>query len=456
MAEQKDVEHDASWFKSRISRHVHAMLSLAWPAMLSRVGIILLGITDTVLVGHYSTHELAYLNLGSSTLILLVLVMTIGLFFGTLVHVAHAFGRKDFKECGQVWKRSLPFAAGVGLLVIVIFIPSEFILKVMGQTDELSREAGRIMFVLSFGIIGNLFYVNCVYFLEAVGRGQVAIYVMIFANIANVIMSYILIYGMWGFPEMGALGSATVTTILRLTMGIGLVSYLYYSPKFDIFGMKEPARSKWVDWKEQRHLGFAASLSLGAELAAFSTLTIFAGFLGTLELATFGVVLNIMSLPFMLATGMGVATSVRVAISKSRKDANDAATAGWTGLGLSAIMIGIGGLFLFFLPNEILSFYSEDPRLISGAVTSVVFAAFVLILDGGQAVLSSALRGLGETWGPMYIQAFSFIVVMIPLSYWLSITLGHGVLGLVESILYATLVSFLLLSYWFHKKVSQV
>ncbi len=456
MTEVEKIKHDASWLKSRVSRHVRAMMSLAWPAMVSRIGIISLGFVDTVLVGRYSTQELAYLNLGSSTLIILVLVMSMGLLIGTLVYVADAYGRKNYKECGQVLKRSLPYAGSVGLLVILVFIPSKFILSLLGQGPDLAHEGGRIMFILAFGIVGHLFYISCAFFLEAIGRAKIAIYVMIIANIFNLFMSYSLINGLWIFPELGAEGSALATTILRLLMGFGLWGYLYFSPSFKKFGLREPVKTHWKDWKDQRHLGYASSLSLGAELAAFSALSIFAGLIGALELAIFGVVLNIMSVPFMLASGMGVAASVRVAVSKSRNDRDDATTAGWTAVGLSSIMVGLGGIFLYYLPEQIVSFYSDDPYLISGAAASVAFAAFVLILDGGQTVLASALRGLGEKWGPMYIQSFSYIVVMIPLSYWLSNPMGHGVMGLVEAILYASIVSCVLQGYWFHKKVALI
>lgn len=442
------------WAKARIKRHISAMMVLAWPAIASRVGIISLSVVDTILVGHFSTMELAYLNLGSSTFIILVLVMSIGLLMGTLVFVADAFGREDYKECGQVWRRSLPFTAFIGVFVALISLKSEAILLTFGQTEELSREGGSVMYILGFGIIGHLFYVNGVFFLEAIGRAKMAIYIMILANIFNVIVSYILVFGEFGMPAMGAEGSAIATTILRILMGLSLVLYLLLTPEFEKYGLRDKVTSKWSDWKEQRKIGYSSSISLGAELSAFSALSIFAGWIGVLELAIFGVIFNIISVPFMLASGTGAATTVRVAISKSRKDAPDTAMAGWTGFGLGCLMIGVASLSFIFFPELIMKVYSQDQALIMASIPILVFSGMVLIFDGGQTVLSNALRGLGLITSPMVIQSFSYLVVMIPVSYWLAIPMGRGLMGLMEGLLYASIVSLLLQGYWFQRTIN--
>lgn len=441
---------EASRTGGRIRRHIGELVKLSWPAVVARMGLIFMAQVDTVMVGHYAARELAYLQLGNGTAVMFLLVVSLGMLMGVLISTANAFGRDDFAECGRVWRRSLPYALGLGLLSLVLCMPAVTIFDLLGQTDELAREGGRIMRILALGLPAHLLYVVCVFFLEGIKRPRPAMYFTIVLNIVNAGLNWVLIYGHWGLPELGAEGSAWTTTVVRWLMAAGGIAYVFCHPELRAFGVRRPTGQTWRQWGQQRRLGYASAISLGAEVGAFGALNIFAGWLGAFDLAAYSIAFMALTLPFMLAAGVGVATAVRTGFAHARGDIADTALAGWTGMGLVGVVLVAIGLGYWLGAPYLTAAYSDSPALVPIALPMIAFCALILPFDGGQTVASAALRGLGETWWPTVIQTFSYVVVMIPLSWALALPLGRGPMGLMEAILIASIVSTLLQGLRFH------
>lgn len=435
----------------RALRHVQVLVPLAWPAVMSRLGVVLLGTVDTIIVGQYSTKELAYLNVGSGSFIMFVLVAGIGLLVGTSVFSAEAMGRNRPNEAGAAWRRGMPLAITFGLLSILVTLPSETLFMWTGQTSDMAREAGRVMTILGFGLIGHLIYVNGTFFLEGVEKPKVAMWAMAIANIINLGLDYVLVFGAFGIPAMGAEGSAWATAILRLLMGIGIVAFIWYAPSMQMYRVRDKPQGNWHSWRGQRHLGYSSAVSVGAEVAAFSALSVFSGLLGTLTAAAYGVIFNIIAIPFMLAAGIGSATTVRVGILRGRKDFWDMRLAGLTGVSVVLVLLAIVGLIVNDQQMVIAGFYTDDVVLLAAVAPAMLITGIALWVDGGQAVLAAALRGLGEVWMPMFIQSFCYLILMIPLAYRLGVAGGRGLTGLIESMIVAGILSMALQGWWYHK-----
>lgn len=432
---------DRSWLMERMSRHVHELARLAWPVMLSRLGVVTLGLADTIMVGFFSTRELAFLNLGSTTLIMVFLVVAVGLLLGTLIETADAYGAGDHKKCGRILRRSLPYTALLGFIAMVASLPGETLFLWTGQTAELAAEGGRVMSVLAFGLIGHLLFVNVGFFLEGIARPKPVMAIMLTGNLLNIFFNYTLIYGHFGFPAMGAEGSAWASSSLRLAMAAMALGFVLFAPSMKPYAIFRQPREAWRVWASQRERGFGAGLSLGVEMVAFAALGIFAGWLGTLPLAAWGVVFNVMTIPFMLAAGIGTATSVRVGIANARRDAHDTALAGWAGYGVATLVLIACVAPIYVLAEPIFGLYSSDAALIAFGAPLVAYSAYVIVVDSGQAVLANALRGLGEIWVPTAIQTLVYIVIMIPLCWALAFPWQRGIFGLLEGILIASIVS---------------
>jgi len=434
-----------SWLRFRLRRHVTELVRLAGPVVVSRLGIMTLALVDTLMVAQYSSEELAYQSIATAPLGAAI-AGCVGLMLGTLVVTSHEFGREDHAMCGAVLRRSLPYAFWVGIAATVVSLLGIPFLRLTGQSEAIAVGGGQVIVVLGLGMAPLMVYIVASFFLEGIRRPMPVMLVMLAGNLLNVLANWVFVHGHWGLPAGGAVGSAWATNLVRLLMALTLLAYIWWLPRGEAFAVRRPWRGGWKAWAQQRRIGYAGGLSIGMEAVAFATLGIFAGWLGIVALGAHAIAFNVLALVFMIALGLASATAVRVGIAYGRGDQPDVVLAGWTGLGLnSAIMIGLGVVLASFAPL-IASAYSDDQALLGLAATLIAFTAFILIADGGQVVMAHALRGREDSWVPTWCHAFSYFGVMVPLAYLLAIEFGHGVMGLFQAVLIASIVSVALLS----------
>ncbi len=435
---------DASWAKTRLKRHVRELVRLAVPAVMMRIGLMGLAMVDTAMVGHYATQHLAWLNLANQSIIMTALVTGLGLLSGIIIYTANAYGAADFRGAGKVWRRSLPFSLGIGLILVAVCWPAETWLLMLDQSPENAQIGGTLVRILALGLPGHALFVNCTMFLEGIKRGHVGFYLMIGANIVNVVLNYMLIFGHWGMPELGAEGSAWASTGVRWFMAATAVLYVWNAASLRKFRVREPHRQGLSEWRDQRQMGYASGVSLAAEVLAFSALSIFCGWLGTVPLASFGVVYQVLGIPLMISIGVGVASSVRVGIALSRRDGRDAALASLTGIGMTFTVVGVMAIGIYIFIEPLIAIFTTDGRILALLAPMALIYIIGMLFDAAQMVASMVLRGYKETWWPTYLQGTAFIFVMLPTSYGLGIYGGRGFQGLMEGMAIGVFVSFLL------------
>jgi len=438
--------------RGRLKRHSGELVRLAAPIVVSRSGFLFLVMADTIMTGDYDAEELAYLAIGVG-LVMPMMITSLGMIMGTLVLSANAYGRGHSEECGPVWRRSLSYASILGVICVTVALFGETILTLTGQTADIAENGGRIMAIIGFGLPGHLLFLSSGYFLEAIGRPSRVMLVMVAANIINVALNWVLIEGHFGFDAMGAAGAAWATTVSRWFMAISLGCLVWTMRDHATFAIRAPLEGGFKAWQELRRIGYAIGLSVGVESLAFAALNAFAGWLGKIPLAAYGMTLNLMALAFMLALGIGAATAVRVGIAYGRGDGPDTALAGWTGLALATLVMAACGVATYFFPGPFAGIYSEDPALLAEVVITVGFITWVFVPDGGQAVMANALRGRKDVCAPSVIQTASFFGVMVPVGYVSAFVMGNGVVGLFHGIMVGTLVSLIWLSIRFQRLV---
>ncbi|MCB9946749.1 MAG: MATE family efflux transporter [Rhodospirillaceae bacterium] len=443
------VRKGESWLVARVRRHVGELLRLALPVVVARIGLLTMALVDTIMVGRYDTDDLAYLSIGL-TIPMTCLVVVIGLLIGTIAKTSQAFGREEWAACGRVWRWSLPYTLILGSVCTVVSLFGEPLLLLFGQTPEMAAAGGRIMWIVGLGLPFGLVFTATSFFLEGIKRPMAGMVMMIAANVINVLLDWLLVYGKWGLPELGAEGSAWTTTTVRLFLGVALVTYVLHMRDRDRFAVRVWPGLRWRAWADQRRIGYAAGVSHGIEVGAFTTVAMFAGWLGEQALAAYSIALNVISIMFMVAIGFGVATAVRVGIAHGRRDWADMALAGWTGLGVNTVAMVACGIVLLVFPDAVVAVYTEDPAVAATATGLVVLSAFLLAFDGGQGLMATALRGRSDNVVPTALHFVSYILVMIPLCWWLALPLERGARGLIEGMLVASVVSLGLLSARFH------
>jgi len=429
--------------------HLAELVRLAAPTMVQRGGVLTMSVVDTIMVGNYSSQELAYQAIGHVPYAFVMLFLLGGI-MGQLVVTSNAYGAGEPRDCGAAWRCGLPYAFGLGCLGLVFCLFGGPILSLTGQSDELAVEGGKVSMVLGIALPFLLMTVSGGYFLEGIKRPLPGMIIMIIANLLNILANWVLVFGVGPFPEMGAVGSAVATATVWTFQALLINLYIWHLRDGATFGLRERVADSWrTYWRggaRQRQLGYAAGASLGTENAAFSVMQLMAGLMGPIALAAYAVTFNAFAVSFMVSIGIGTATAVRVGFYYGQRNKSQMAMAGWTGLAFNLMVMTVLGALLIVFAEPIASAYGDDPELILLAAGMIAFIALVLPLDTAQTVMASALRGMGETWVPTGFHLISYFGIMVPIAWYLGLYLERGPIGLLEAFLIASIFSAIVIS----------
>ncbi|MEZ5648176.1 MAG: MATE family efflux transporter [Alphaproteobacteria bacterium] len=410
--------------------------------MVSRLGLVTVTLMDTVMLGRYAADDLAAYAIAFAPVVFFMSV-SMGLMVGTLVSTSHAVGSGQLHTCGAIWQRSLPYALVLGCGFTLLSQAAEPLFHFIGHPPELAMHGAAVMRILSFHLPATTLMAACIFFLEGFRQPLWGTMALVIGNIIHFSVNFTLIDGTMGFPAMGAEGAAWATVIERWSIAALLLSVVWWHPQRHVLKIRDGFKKLWQSGRQQRLMGVAAGLAQVSESGGFAILALLAGTFGSLAVASWSILFNILALIFMLSLGIGVATSVRVGIAHGRGDQEEAKFAGWCGLGInSAIMIAMG-LILWLFAEPITQLYTTDPQLIAMATPIVAFGAALLVPDGGQGVMNQATRGLGDSWIPTLIHSFSFFGVMLIAGVLLAFHYNQGTFGLAMAVFLATTLAML-------------
>lgn len=437
---------DRPTLTGRLRGHTAELMRLAAPVIVSRAGLMVMMAVDTAIVGRFSAEQLAFFGLAHLPSNMMIGV-GVGLLMGTVAMVAHAFGAERPEECGQVWRRSVPYALLMGaLMALAAALFGGPLFRATGQEPHVADGGAAVLAVLGLGMPGMMLYTTTGFFLEGLKRPVPVMLAMVAGNLVNLGLAYGLVWGAWGLPALGAIGSAWATTLIRWAMGLGLFAYAWCMHDHAHWGVRRGWSGWWSGAVKQRALGYAAGLSIGVESASFAALGLLAGLISPLALGAYTVALNLIALPFMAAVGLASATAVRVAVAHGRGDRLDMALAGWSGLAVTSVFLALVGVAYRLVPEPVASVYTLDPALLERVVPLIAFSAWILVADGGQVVMANALRGRHDAWVPTMLHFVSYAVVMLPVAALSAFWLDRGEQGLFDGILIASVVSVSILS----------
>ena len=371
-----------------------------------------------------------------------ILIM-IGLLMGTSVLVSNRFGAGQYEKTGEVLWHALPWGFTIGLIGFLFCYFGEFWLLLTGQDAELAKKGGHISIIAGLSLPLAAVHMTTGFFLEGIRNPRPGMVIMIAANIINIFANYFLVYGVYGFPELGAEGSIWATFIVRCMQVAAILSYVWFFIDHEKFGLRKP-KITWRGGTELRRIGYASGISMGLENGAFNALVLFAGFLGTAVVAAHVIMINVFAVFFMMGLGFGVATAVSVGNANGAGDMEQVSRWAWLGLSLQSIIMIIAGLLMWLTAQSTGEFFSNDPAVYNLATAMIAWVSVSLVFDTGQSLMAMALRARGDTWAPTFIHFLAYGVVMIPLAYLLIFPLGRGAMGLADSVILGTFVPFML------------
>ena len=415
--------------------HARETLVLGLPLVGSHLAQMALHVTDTVMVGWYGVVPLAAVVLGSSSFFI-VFVVGSGFAKAVMPMVAAALGRGDETQVRRDTRMGLWLSIAFGIIVLPIFWWSGPILLALGQDPEVSAIAQDYMRVVGFGMVPALAVTVLQSYLSALHRTQVVLWVTLAAVGLNIAVNWALIFGNWGFPELGAQGAAVATISVQVLSLIVLGIYAASLPALRHFHLFQRFwRPDWPAMRQVWRLGVPIGLTGLAEGGMFQASALMMGWIGTVELAAHGIALEVAALTFMLHVGLSSAATIRIARFDGRGDRpalrQAAKVAVVISLGLAALSIA---LFLA-VPERIVELFLDLTKPESAAILSygtalVMLAALFQLADGMQVMALGLLRGVQDTRVPMWLAAVSYWLIGIPCSYVLAFPLGYGGQGL--------------------------
>jgi MATE family multidrug resistance protein len=415
---------------------VRDLLRIAGPVALARLGIIGMAITDVVVVGQLAPEELAHQALGLAPMSVLV-VAGVGLLNGVQVLAARALGAGNPNEAGAAFKRGLIVAIIAGLIgTAALWIGGGRLFEAFGIAPELAAPSGAVTQVFALSIPFILAFIAQSYFMEAIKRPGAASLIMWLGNGVNLALNLLWV------PEHGAIGSAWATFGSRIFLFVVLGFAMWRLSDRAQFGLNTlKLESANPSYGALLRVGAAAAVSQAAESGAFAGMTVIAGRIGAEAVAAYQILLNIAALVFMTSIGVGSAGAVLTAEAMGRAAPQDAARSGWTALQINTISMIVFALVLLIAPGPIARGFSAEPTIVAATIAAMWVVALMLIPDGAQVVMASALRARGDNWFPTASHVLAYALVMPALGFWLGETQGLGVAGLFWAIVWSSIIS---------------
>jgi len=407
-------------------------LRLAIPLVLAEVGWMGVGIVDTIMVGRLpnSATAMGAVSLGSSIFIVLGLFGG-GLLLGLDTLVSQAFGAGMREDC----HRSLINGIYLSIALTPILAAPVWLLPRLLSSVQVSPAVLSLTIPYTKALVVGLFPL-LLYFavrrcLQAMNMVKPVAFALVTANLVNALGNWILIYGNWGAPAMGAVGSGWSTAIARTYMAAVLVGYLlWYDHRHRTELLNTPVD---IDLRRIRRLlalGFPAAMQSTLESGVFAAVTTLIAKLGPVPLASHQIALNTVSLTYMVPLGISSAAAVRVGQALGRKDPAGAGDAGGTAIFLGAGFMTCASIGLLIFPRGIARLFTPDAEVIRSTVGLLAAGAAFQLFDGIQTVATGALRGVGDTRTPMFCHFLAYWIIGLPLGAWLCFRQGWGAIGL--------------------------
>jgi len=405
-------------------------LKVALPVMLSQAGQVMVQQVDNMMVGRVGTTELAAASFANSIFVI-GMVMGMGFTFGLTPLVGHAWAAGKHKKAASLFRNSFLTNFVMATALALILFALSFFMEYMGQPPEVVDEAVPYFRILVISMIPFLMYFTFKQFAEGLGNTAIAMYITLSANLINIGLNYVLIFGKLGFPAFGLNGAGYATLIARTLMpAFFLVVFLqkdwlkrYFILMRDTIFMKKEIRNLI-------HVGYPISGQMLLEVSAFALSGIMMGWIGEVPLAAHQIALGLASVTFMIVTGIASGTTIRVSHQFSRGDYKNMYKAAMASVHLVLAFMGTTALLFLIFKDFLPKIYTPNPEVIALAAQLLIMAAIFQIFDGMQVVMLGALRGLADVKRAMVHAFFAYLVINLPLGYFLTFTAGVGPVGI--------------------------
>jgi len=435
-------------------------IKLATPVILGMLGHTMVAFVDNIMVGQLGTAELAAVSLGNS---FMFIAMSLGIGFSTAITplVAEADSEGNYTAGKSSFKHGLFLCIVLGIALFLMVFFAKPLMYFMKQPEEVVVLAMPYLNLVAISLIPLIIFQAFKQCSDGLSMTKYPMYATILANVVNVILNYLFIFGKMGFPELGVVGAAIGTLASRVIMLVYLWFLMsqHYKSREYVLHIKLLHLSKRM-LKKLLNLGFPSALQMFFEVAIFTSAIWLSGILGKNPQAANQIALNLSSMTFMVAMGFSVASMIRVGNQKGLKRFRELRRIAFSIFLLSAICATVFAVVFLLFNEQLPKLYLDenDPQNIADnfevlTITSklLLIAAIFQISDGVQVVVLGALRGMQDVKIPTILTFIAYWVIGFPVSFYLSMYTEYKSSGIWIGLLAGLTTSAILLSIRFHR-----
>ena len=400
-----------------------ALLRLGGPLIVNNLAVAGMGFADAVMAGSLGARELAAVAVGSSFWFL-GFTLCLGILMAISPIVSRHFGAKDYDLIGRYTRQGIYLAVLMGVpLILLGQYAAAPLLESFGIDPEFRDLTVGYVSAIMYGAPGIFIFLALRFTTEGIGLTRPIMFTSILALSCNVFLNYVLMFGHFGAPALGAVGCGYASAISMWAVMIVLAGYMMTSKvyrRFHIFSRVAPLR--FSVFKEIIYLGVPIAITITAEAGLFSAVSILMGTRGTEITAAHQIAINFSSTTFMIPLALSGATTVMVGQLLGSGKLREARISGRIGIALCAGFMTLSALFLLVFRDAVVGLYTDDSAVTGIALSLLLMAAIFQVADGVQIGAAGALRGYKDTAYPMGINIFAFWVLAFPLAYLAAIT----------------------------------
>ncbi|MEZ4882528.1 MAG: MATE family efflux transporter [Flavobacteriaceae bacterium] len=412
---------------------------LATPVILGMLGHQVVALVDNIMVGQLGSAELAAVSLGNS---FMFIAMSLGVGFSTAITplVAEADGEGNREKGKSSFKHGLFLCMVLGLMLFGMVMAAKPLMYVMKQPPEVVDLAMPYLTLVAASLVPLIIFQGFKQFSDGMSMTRFPMYATIVANLVNVLLNYMFIFGEFGAPELGVVGAAIGTLASRVVM----VLYLWYllsrkeKSRFFVTSIKIFTLSKAM-LKKLLNLGFPSAMQMFFEVAIFTSAIWLSGILGKNPQAANQIALNLASMTFMVAMGFSVAAMIRVGNQKGLKNFRELRRVAISIVLLTSILALVFAVFFILFNGELpkifldynsITDFADNHEVVSIAAQLLIIAAIFQFTDALQVVALGALRGMQDVKIPTVICFIAYWIIGFPISYYLSMETSLKSMGI--------------------------
>ncbi len=411
------------WHSTRWRKEAPALFRIAGPLIINNLAIAGMQFADTVMAGRLGAEALAAVAVGGS-----VWFFGFTIALGTLMAIspiaARHFGAGRPELIGRYTRQGIYLGAGIGLLVVgLAYAYVEKILQIIGIDPGFRNLTTGYILAITPGAPAIFVFLALRFTTEGIGATKPIMYGSLLSLVCNVFLNYVLMFGHFGMPALGAVGCGLASAITMWLLMIGLAGYMAWHPRYRPLGIFSRIGSmRLAAMREIVVLGFPIAVTITAEAGLFNAVSILMGTRGAAIAAAHQIAINFASTMFMVPLALNSAITVRVGHALGAHNAAAARRGGAVGIVLCAVFMSCSAAFLLVFRDPVVGLYTNDPSVTSIAISLLLMAAIFQVVDGVQIGAAGALRGYKDTRVPMVINTFAFWVAAFPAAYLAAVT----------------------------------